>query len=171
MVDRPHKWGVLHEGFSAQLQGGTVVSKNKVLELTDAEHEELKDLIENHQRTDISSQVRYLDPKMAEVLARKHIEDRMLLKNAEAHRGAGNTNSPTERKLLENGSPAKPVIVPVPEGVSLSLKERLAARSENVINAAQEQSNLPNIPVEEHGSPDKPDEVAVFTLDDTKNPA
>lgn len=150
MAERNNKWATKHEEFSVQLQGGTVTAKDKVLSLTDAEHEELKTLLANG-RPDLAQNVSLIDQDEAERLAREHLASRR------AAAVSGMTNSVTAKPV--NTGPV-PVSVPVPPGASETLAAKLAARTANIQAAMTN-----NVPVVEPGTPEAPAVVDVVHVE------
>lgn len=111
-----------NDGFSMWLDGEHVHAKNKVLTLTQKQHDELQALIRKG-RHDISSELTYLDTEAAEAVAREYLASRP----AAAHAGAGNSNTGkhlSTDKILEGNQK-------IPAGITL--QERLKANKENLL--------------------------------------
>lgn len=125
---RPHRYRTPHShSFSIQLQGSTVQAEGGVIAFTEAEHDELKDLVRKG-RPDLTQNLIPFDHGMkeAEALVAAH--------RAQAVRGAANTVDRTDAQKPQ--TPVQIVNVDTPEGASEHQAQKLEGDGEQLKAAA-----------------------------------
>lgn len=145
--ERPHKYAVTNaDNFTVGVGGRDVKSVDKILSLTQDEHEELQDLMANG-RTDISQNLTYLDAEAAEKVAKKFLESQ----KPQASRGSVDTSA---LKNVEGRNLPQVVDVRIPPGTPAGLAARISANAQHL----QAEATRPN--------PTEPETPAVVTNED-----
>lgn len=119
------------DGFSMWLDGEHVKVKNRILTVTQKQHEELQGLIKKG-RHDITAELTYLDPAAAEAVAKEYLAKLP----AQAHQGGTNSGV---GKGVDKSDPPKEVAVKIPPGTPSALAQKLAANKEALLDAQKKE--------------------------------
>lgn len=123
--EKEYKYAVKElDEFTVSLAGDTIKSKDKVITLNEAQHNDLNKLIKSG-RPDLTRHLQLIDMAAAEKIAKEH----MAQTRGNATQGAHNTShaSQAQGKDLNTLQPVQEI--PVPDGAPKNPLERLKART------------------------------------------
>lgn len=120
--EKVYEYSSKGDGFSMWLDGKHVKVKNRILTLTQKQHDELRGLIKDG-RHDISAEITYLDHAAAEAVAKAYLKSMP----ASAHQGGANSGV---GKGVDKASTVKPLDSKIPPGTPNALAAKLAANKD-----------------------------------------